>query len=43
MTQENNRLPTPNEDIPDWAAAPLDWRSLPIDEIYHERRLTDET
>ena len=39
MTQDNDRLPTRDEDFPDWDAAPLDWRTLPIDEIQHERFL----
>lgn len=25
MNDINNRIPTPDEDIPNWDAAPLDW------------------
>ena len=38
----NDRLPPLDADMPEWDAAPLDWRMLPIDEIYHERMIDDQ-
>jgi len=36
---ENDRLYPRDDDMPEWDAAPLDWRTLPIDEIQHERMI----
>lgn len=38
---ENDRLPPLEADMPEWDAAPLDWRMLPIDEIQHRRNYHD--
>lgn len=37
--QDSTHIPPQDEEWPDWDAAPLDWRVLPIDEIMHERMI----
>lgn len=40
----NDSLPTGQDEYPyNWEAPQLDWRTLPLDEIQHERSLRYET